>query len=177
MKVEIVKTDLRYLESFRRCLDHDCKEGRYLSSPEAPPLDMMRSFVQKNVDEEIPQVFALQDQEVIGWCDIRVYGSPMMAHVGILGIGLLPEYRGRGLGSMLLKKTTDWAREKNLKGLNSKCFLRTHLLLVFIKKLDSSSKARKRRPSSSMVNMKTWFLWVSFSRPSDHVGFLSLRFQ
>jgi hypothetical protein len=33
--------------------------------------------------------------EVVGWCDILPKSRPVHAHVGVLGVALLPEFRGR----------------------------------------------------------------------------------
>lgn len=47
----------------------------------------------------------------IGWCRAFPTGVPGEAEVGI---GLLPPYRDHGLGTGMLKRTLDWAREQGL---------------------------------------------------------------
>ncbi|MBS0244515.1 MAG: GNAT family N-acetyltransferase, partial [Proteobacteria bacterium] len=42
-----------------------------------------------------------------GWCDIFPLERDTMAHVGVLGIALLPEFRGQGLGERLMRETID----------------------------------------------------------------------
>ena len=40
--------------------------------------------------------------DVVGWCDIIPYGRPIHAHCGVLGIALLPPFRGLGHGAKLI---------------------------------------------------------------------------
>jgi RimJ/RimL family protein N-acetyltransferase len=47
--------------------------------------------------------------EVVGWCDIRRHDFPAHAHRGTLGMGIVPAYRGQGLGLRLLKTTVERA--------------------------------------------------------------------
>jgi len=55
---------------------------------------------------------ALVDGRVVGWCDIQSSFGQARAHVGILGIGLLPDARGHGIGARLLESAiaTAWSR-------------------------------------------------------------------
>ena len=50
--------------------------------------------------------------KVVGWCDVSPVFGHSRAHIGVLGIALLPEARGRGLGAQLLQAAIDksWAR-------------------------------------------------------------------
>lgn len=50
------------------------------------------------------------ENEIIGNIDLN--GSPMkaMEHTAIIGMGLLKEWRGSGLGSVLMKSVVDWAK-------------------------------------------------------------------
>ena len=45
---------------------------------------------------------ALGDATVIGWCDIVGNERESKAHCGTLGMGLLPAWRGQGIGRRLL---------------------------------------------------------------------------
>jgi ribosomal protein S18 acetylase RimI-like enzyme len=44
-----------------------------------------------------------RSSEVVGWVDVERVPWEGMRHVGRLGMGLLPAYRGRGLGGALLQ--------------------------------------------------------------------------
>jgi len=103
--VEIVLIAQDHIESFHRALDFVARERRYLSFLEAPPLESVRAFVLDNISHGYPQLVALSAGQVVGWCDVVPKPRPIYAHVGVLGMGLLPEFRGQGLGDRLIRQT------------------------------------------------------------------------
>ncbi len=108
--IEIIAISEAHVESFHRALDIVARERRYLAFLEAPPLEAMRSFVLDMIGQGQPQFVALAGSDVVGWCDIRRHPRPIYAHAGILGMGLLPPFRGRGLGTRLIQTTLDAAK-------------------------------------------------------------------
>ncbi|MCZ7499543.1 GNAT family N-acetyltransferase [Agrobacterium sp. ST15.13.015] len=103
-----------HVESFHRALDAVSRERKYLSFLEAPPLDSVRAFVLDMIENDHPQFVAIADGKVVGWCDIRRESRPTHAHRGILGMGILPAYRDKGLGGRLMRQTLDAARQCGL---------------------------------------------------------------
>jgi ribosomal protein S18 acetylase RimI-like enzyme len=99
-----------HIESFHRTLDIVARERRYLAFLEAPPLPSTRIFILDMIGQGYPQFVAMADGEVAGWCDIIPNSRPIKAHCGVLGMGLLPQFRGRGLGRRLILRTLDAAR-------------------------------------------------------------------
>jgi ribosomal protein S18 acetylase RimI-like enzyme len=108
--VEIVPITQDHIESFHRSLDFVARERRYLAFLEAPPLEATRAFVLNNISQAYPQLVASSANEVVGWCDVLPKSRPVHAHTGVLGVALLPEFRGRGLGERLMRQTLDAAR-------------------------------------------------------------------
>jgi ribosomal protein S18 acetylase RimI-like enzyme len=103
--VAVVPISLERIESYHRALDIVAREKRYLTILEAFPLPQTREFVLGLMRKGDPQFVAVADGEVVGWCDIRRLPFPSQAHRGILGVGVVPAYRGRGLGRRLLAET------------------------------------------------------------------------
>lgn len=89
-------------ESFRACLDVVAREAKYLAMLEASPLERMQAFVNGNIANGYPQLVAHDGARVIGWCDILPGQRVTLKHCGTLGMGLLPEHRGKGLGCELI---------------------------------------------------------------------------
>ena len=100
--------------SFRACLDAVAREQRFLALLEAPPLERMQAFVADNVAKRVPQVVAKDGQVVVGWCDITPGWLATLRHCGSLGMGLLREYRGRGIGGELLQACLALAKERGI---------------------------------------------------------------
>ena len=77
---------------------------------EAPPFAMAQGFVRGNIERGNPHVVALDGEHVVGWCDIVRNPRGMLQHSGVLGMGLLLGYRGRGLGERMLRDCLAAAR-------------------------------------------------------------------
>jgi RimJ/RimL family protein N-acetyltransferase len=106
---------LDHVEGYRRALDVVARERKYLTMLEAQPEPDTLRFVKSNLENGNPMMVALARGEVIGWCDVRREFFPSRAHRGTLGMGLLPEWRGRGLGQRLLEATLARARRSGFK--------------------------------------------------------------
>jgi ribosomal protein S18 acetylase RimI-like enzyme len=98
-------------DSFHACLDAVAREGRFLALLEAPPLDNVRGFVAENIKARVPQVVAVAGSRVVGWCDIQPGWHHTLKHCGSLGMGLLPEHRGIGIGQRLFAACLSIASE------------------------------------------------------------------
>ena len=97
----------RDLDSFLRCLDVVARERRYLAMVEGPSRAEAEAFLADARARGMVQQLALSGAEVVGWCDVIRKPFPGFEHSGTLGMGLLPAYRGRGLGARLIAVTLE----------------------------------------------------------------------
>lgn len=111
MNVTIAQLAESHFEQLRAVLDAVAREQRYLALFEAPPPQEAFAFYRKLLADGQCHV-ALQDASVVGWCDIQPAFGQARRHIGILGMGLLPAFRRRGIGTELLSAAvaTAWAR-------------------------------------------------------------------
>ena len=102
---EIVSLTTELFEPLRLALDVVARERRYLALTEAPPPDQAYGFYRRVLAENLVMFLAVLDGQVIGWCDALPTFGQARAHVAILGIAVVPEHRGRGIGRKLLQRT------------------------------------------------------------------------
>ncbi len=113
--VRIVPATLELVEGYRQCVDAVARERTWLAIVEAFPIEETRRFLTKNLREQNPAFFAVetplddyhspivQTSRVVGWADTRRPEGPGSQHRLELGMGVLTNYRRRGIGQRLLR--------------------------------------------------------------------------
>ena len=114
MEHRIVPITDALIPGFHAVLDAVARERRYLSFLEAPPLEETSAWVRADVRRGFPHFVALVGDRVVGWCDISPIPRPVQAHCGVLGIGILEQYRRKGIGPALMLATLGKARDMGL---------------------------------------------------------------
>ena len=115
MDIRISPITEDHATSYHACVDSVCREGRFLATLQAPPIEQTREFVVTQKRSGNPMFVATAQGEVVGWCDITPHRHPIHAHRGVLGMGVRADFRGRGIGRQLLKATLDTARHRGLE--------------------------------------------------------------
>ncbi|MCM5551936.1 GNAT family N-acetyltransferase [Pleomorphomonas sp. NRK KF1] len=87
---------------FNRVVGVVARERRYLRFVDAPPMDGTIEFLRESLGAGNPHLAVVVDGKLVGWCDVCRSSFEIESHVGRLGIGLLPAWRGKGLGKALL---------------------------------------------------------------------------
>ncbi len=93
---------MRHVRDFYRVLDSVSREKKYLAWTEAPPFKDVKSFVRNSIVKGNPQVVALDNGKIVGWCDITPHARPTTKHCGSLGMGVIRGYRRKGVGTRLI---------------------------------------------------------------------------
>ena len=122
MDIVVRKIELEDAPGFWSALSSVAQERTYILTIEPPPFERSEAFVRENVEENHAQYVALHDGKVVGWADILPLKHPKMTHVGALGMGILKDYRGRGIGGQLLERTIEHALASGLKRLELEVF-------------------------------------------------------
>ena len=111
--IDIVPIAEDHIESQHRTLDVIAREWRYLSLLEAP-LEATRKLRPPHHRAWLSATRCACRGEVVGWCEVTPKSRPALAHAGVLGMGLLQPFRGRGTGTRLLR-TLDASRTSRLQ--------------------------------------------------------------
>ena len=114
MSYVILPTDEKHFVGLHGALDVVAREKRFLAFLQAPPLEEAFAFYRHIVTNDLCQFVALEFEQVVGWCDVLPIHGEARAHVGQLGIGLVPRARHQGLGAKLLAATISKAYAKGL---------------------------------------------------------------
>jgi ribosomal protein S18 acetylase RimI-like enzyme len=114
--VQVVPTAHQYADSFNAAVDAVARERRYIGFVEGPPIESTREFIRRILAGAGVQMLVVTPADsVVGWCDILRNPHEGFRHVGRLGMGLLPDYRGRGLGRRLAVQTIDAAKQAGIE--------------------------------------------------------------
>jgi ribosomal protein S18 acetylase RimI-like enzyme len=134
-----------HVDGFHAALDVVARERRYLGFLQAPPIEMTRQFVGKAIANSHPHFVALDGDRVVGWCDVTPEDRPATRHCGVLGIGVLPEWRGRGAGRRLIESTLEAARAFPLARVELWVRADNPRALALYRKIGFEEEGRRRR--------------------------------
>lgn len=110
------------------------RERVYIEMIEAPSLEKVSSFQKDLIAKNGPVYYAIENHRVVGWCDVFPVSNPRLSHRGNLGMGLLPEYRGKGVGSQLLKAVLDHAKRFGLEKVELNVYTTNEAAVALYKK-------------------------------------------
>ncbi|MHA2128760.1 MAG: N-acetyltransferase family protein, partial [Promethearchaeota archaeon] len=121
--INIVYTDIKYLESYNEAIDSVAREKKFLASSKGFPISASRRLVESIIKNNLSQFFALDpDNQVIGWCDIIPKTGEYFYHTGTLGMGIIKSYRHKGIGSRLIIETLRHSKKIKLEKIELQVF-------------------------------------------------------
>jgi ribosomal protein S18 acetylase RimI-like enzyme len=109
-RFQIVPIAEEHIAGLRPLFDSVAREKLYLAMVKGFPEEETRKFVLGNIKNGVPHFVAIAGGQVVGWCDVLPVPRDAMAHCGVLGMGVASGYRGKGVGSALMKSTLEAAR-------------------------------------------------------------------
>ena len=136
--------DERYIDGYRACLGEVARERKFLCFVDAPPPAQSRSFVASAIAKKSPFMVAVAGRRVVGWCDIYPSAFEGFRHKGTLGMGIIQEYRGQGIGQRLMKAALAAGRRYGFKRVELDVFASNKPAIKLYKKLGFATEGRKR---------------------------------
>jgi RimJ/RimL family protein N-acetyltransferase len=113
MNVHFEKASEKFAESYCRAVDIVARERKYLAATTGFPLESTIAFIRDIEKNNLAQFYAIESDVVVGWCDIIPNRFEGLAHVGVLGMGVIPSHRKKGIGKELLRLALHHAKEIN----------------------------------------------------------------
>ncbi len=141
--ITIVDLQPKHIRDFYRVLDSVSREKKYLAWTEAPPLRSVKSFVTNGILAGSSQVVALDDGKVVGWCDITPHPRPTTKHCGSLGMGVIPGYRRKGIGTRLIHSALRKAKAHGLYRVELEVFEKNEAAINLYKNIGFKEEGRK----------------------------------
>ena len=103
MSIAVRPVTLGDIAGVRDCVGVVAQERRFLAVTQPFTLQETALFIAGIIDHGHLQYVADDAGRIVGWCDIIPQRGESIAHVGVLGMGVLHGWRGRGLGSRLMQ--------------------------------------------------------------------------
>jgi len=98
-----------HLPSLHRAFEAIAGRRRYFVRTQAPSRGRLRKIVLDADKRDLPFYVAVDEGEVVGWVSIAFPTIESLDHSGTLNMGVLPEYRRRGIGDRLLESAVSHA--------------------------------------------------------------------
>lgn len=145
MTIAIKPISAEDIEGFHQALDSVARERRYLLLLEAPSLDQVESFVRANIERNVAQFVAIDAGSVVGWCDISPQTRDGLTHTGELGMGVVADYRRRGIGYRLLEATVTKALSNGLTRIELEVFASNRAAIALCERFGFEHEGRKKK--------------------------------
>jgi ribosomal protein S18 acetylase RimI-like enzyme len=149
--------------SFCEAVSTVAAEKWYLATVDGFSLEQTRAFVKHIVAGSLPQVMALADTQVVGFCDILPSAVKGFTHVGRLGMGVRSEWRRRGIGRRMLEACLSLARNGVIEKIELEVFadnagaVRLYESFGFS---EEGTRARGRKLEGRYQDVKMMALWL-----------------
>ena len=144
--IRFTTTGEEHIAGFHACVDAVARERLYLGFVEGPPLPMSQQFVRNVLAGGGVHMVAVDPAgEVVGWCDIVRDPREGFRHSGRLGTGLLPPFRGVGLGRGLVEAALHAAWEHGLERIALEVFASNARAITLYERLGFRREGIRRR--------------------------------
>src|SRR5689334_16393349 len=131
-------------EAVSACVDAVARERRYLGNTSGFSAEQTRAFISSLSDSGGIQIVVVAEGKIVGWCDVTPLPFEGMRHVGRLGMGLLPPFRGRGLGRRLVREALSYVFAKNLNRVELEVFASNKIAVGLYEREGFAIEGRKR---------------------------------
>lgn len=145
MATEIIPISEAHIDGYNACLTSVAQERRWLGFVGSADLSRSQEFVRNNLTSGNPHFVALDGERVVGWCDIVRRSLEGFRHVGGLGMGVMKDYRGQGIGEQLASAALQGARTIGLERVELDVYASNNAAIKLYEKLGFAVEGVHRR--------------------------------
>lgn len=113
--MEILPIGIEHANQFNDVVTAIASEDIFSIQPDSLSVKSVHRFVERQLVEGAPMFVALENDRLVGWCEISMSDTAYSEHSGVLSMGILTGYRGQGVGSWLIRKCLSAARSMGLE--------------------------------------------------------------
>ena len=144
-KMKIEYASVKLYKSYCEAVTSVCKEGKYLANTSGFSKKQTKSFVEKVISNNYSQFFAIENNQIIGWCDIIPKEQELHKHVGVLGMGIISGFRKKGIGTELMSRTISHARLNGIERIELEVYANNLIAQKLYKKFGFVIEGVKRK--------------------------------
>ncbi|MDQ8201293.1 GNAT family protein [Pelagicoccus enzymogenes] len=133
------------IDSFWQALDQVARERKYLMFLKGPEIGSTRAFIREIIQNNWTQIFAIDGNEVVGWCDILPYSREGITHVGHLGMGVTLAHRNKKIGTELMDRALTDAFHKGLERIELDVMASNDRAIALYQKFGFQKEGRRRK--------------------------------
>jgi RimJ/RimL family protein N-acetyltransferase len=133
------------IAGYHSCLAIVARERKYIGLVNEPPLENTINWVAECLQQDAPYFVAEAGGQIVGWCDIGRNTREGFAHVGVLGTGVHPDWRGKGIGKALMSAALARARQVGLERIALDVFASNTRAIAFYERSGFVHEGVKRR--------------------------------
>lgn len=143
--IKVRSATMRDLKGYHACFDAVARERTHLGTVEAPSLRTLRGWMRSVLDAKCPFLVVVQGRRIVGWLDAAPRQMEGFRHTVGLGMGLLPEMRGRGLGARLLRKAIAQCRRRRIEKIELQVYAGNRPARALYRKFGFRQEGRRAR--------------------------------
>ena len=111
---KLVKTDAERFWEMMNQLDHETKYMLYEPGERIKNIARIESLIENSVEGEDFLLVAEENDKIVGYISAQRGGLKRIAHSAYIVVGILQNYRGKGIGTEFFNQLDNWAEEKKI---------------------------------------------------------------
>ncbi|MDO6459111.1 GNAT family N-acetyltransferase [Granulosicoccaceae sp. 1_MG-2023] len=143
--MEIVPIAPAHIAGFTRLILGIAREDIFAMRADSLSAEAVRRFVERQLVDGAPMFVAMDNDQLVGWCEVSLGEADFTAHTGVLSMGVLYGYRGQGVGSWLIRKCIAASRSMGLERIEISVLENNPKALDFYKQHGFVVEGYKRR--------------------------------